>query len=395
MKIKYFITPLCVSLTFMVLNGCTKRTIQSPDVETIYVEVNKSQFSTNISPFLEDDVDVIALETNDSCLISKSLKIEFAKEDIFISDKTTEMVYRFDSSGKFLNYIGKIGTGPEEYVSLGDFDIISDLIYIQDKGLDQIIVYTFESKFVKAIKLSPSLYFDEFVNIEDDLCFVMNYRPSEIGRYNIYSMNISKGEIKGCLPYDKSIESKQKKWGLKKYISKYHEKSALAIFSNSDTVYSITKTGVSPKYQVLFSERKIPKDEIEKGGMNAMETAITKGYILGMENINDSENYLFFSYSDGDKGRDVFYSKLDKTNSVSEWLFVENLGNLYGTDYFTCNNEFVIVQDAYLYRDLWERQYSKGKFKREKDKKRMLEIYECVKEDDNPILFRFKFKNRV
>ncbi len=393
MRFKIFITSFYLLLPFILLIGCTKQTVQSPDVETIYIEVNKSQFSTNISPFLQDDVDIIALETNDSCLISKSFKIEFAKEYIFISDKTTEMIYRFDSSGKFLNCIGKIGAGPEEYVSLGDFNIINDLIYIQDKSLDQIIVYTFESDFVKIIKPSPSLYFDEFVNIDDDLFFVMNYRPSEIGRYNIYSTNVSKGEIKSYLPYDKSIDSKQKKWGLKKYISKYHEKSALAILSNNDTIYSITEAGVSPKYQVLFSERKIPKDEIERGGMNAMETALTKGYILGMENINDSENFLFFSYSDGDKGRDVFYNKLEKKSYVSEWLFVEDLGNLYGTDYFTCNNEFVIAQDAYLYRDLWERQYSKCKFKREKDKERMLEIYKRVKEDDNPILFRFKFKN--
>lgn len=374
--------------------SCTKHNTidDSTTAEVIYVDVNDSKFSTDISPFLEDDMDVIALETNDSCLVSKILKVEFYKENIFISDRTTQKIYRFDHRGKFMNNVGKIGSGPEEYASLGDFNIIDDLIYVQDESLGKILIYSFDNKFIKVLNTATLIHFYEFVNVDGKLYFITNYRRTDLGFYNIYEMNLSSGEIKGFLPYNESIETEQQRWGLRRYMSKCDD-SALSVFSNNDLIYSITNNGISPKYKIEFSERKIPEEEIKKGGMHAMETALSKDYILGVDKIYDSENYLFFSFSDGSKGRDVVYDKTNKKSYLSEWLFVNNLGNLYGTDYFTSNNEFAIIQDAYLYKDLWERQYSEFKFKNEKDKERMLNIYNSIIEDDNPVLFRFKFKN--
>ena len=391
---KYFSILFCLFL-LCCTSGCKKHTNDdSSNIEIIHVDVNNSTSSIDLSPFLQDEVDIIALETNDSCLVSEILKVEFYEDNIFISDRTSKCIYRFASSGKFINKIGQLGGGPEEYVSLGDFNVIDDLIYLHDErsGTGKIIVYAFDGTFIKTITPSIAISFDEFVNIDNKLFFVTNYTGTEIGYYNIYDMDLSTGKMNGFLPYDKSIESEQQKWGLNKFISGC-KNSALVIFSNNDLIYSISSGEINPKYKVQFSDRNLPKEEIKKGGTHAMATALSKGYILGMENINNSENYLFFTFSDGSKGRSVFYDKVNKKNYVSDWLIVKSLGDLYGTGCFTSNNEFAIIQDAYLYRHLWEGQYSEFGFKSEKDKQRMLDIYNSIIDDDNPVLFRFKFKN--
>lgn len=391
MSMKYII----VLLSIIALMGCKKRVAHPSKAEVIYVDVNAPTPSLDISPFLRDDVDIVALETNDSCLVSQILKIEFYRGDIFLSDRTSQLIYRFNSAGKFINRIGKVGKGPGEYVTLGDFTIVDGSVYVQDPDLDKIFIYDIDNRFVNTFTPSPQIYFDEFMNIDGKLYFITNYRGSDTENCIVYEMDLSSNKINGFLPYDESIiygAGEAKKWGLKKYSSKY-DRSALFIYSNCDTIYSINDRSITPKYEVKFSERKLPAEEIEKGGTHAMITAMDKGYILGMESINDSENFLFFSYPDGNKVRDVTYDKANKKCYVSEWLLVESLGNLYGTNYFTYNNEFVIVQDAYLFKDLWERQYNKAGFKKEENREKMSGVYHRINEDDNPVLFRFKFKN--
>ncbi len=377
----------------VVLIGCSKKKTSEGNIilETINIEVNKATFSTNISPYLQDEVSIIALETNDSCLVSNIIKTEFYKDNIYISDGTTQKLYRFNSSGLFLNSIGKLGGGPEEYAALGDFTIINDLIYIQDKHQDKIMVYNDNNEFVSEIRPIPSIYFDEFTYQNNKLYFITNYKESKIGTYNIYEMDMSSKSILGYLEYDKVIEYDQLKWGLNKYISKTKDETIFT-YSNNDILYCIDEEGIKPLYKVRFSERKIPKEELVKGGAYAMEFALTNNFILGIDNLNNSKDYIFFSYSDGSKGRDVIYDKKNRESYTSEWLFIEDLGNLYVTDYFTSNEEFAFVQDAYLFKDLWERQYSIGKFKDEKYRDIMSYIYNNLKEDDNPILFRFKFR---
>lgn len=387
---KYFSALLCLSLFACTNHKDTRMPSDTSGIEVIHVDVNSVEFSTDISPFLEDDVDIVALETNEECLISAVKKIEFYKNNILISDRTTQKLYRFDSSGKFLNSVGEVGAGPEEYVSLGDFNVVDDLIYLQDESSDKIVVYSFDSRFIKVLDHSP-IYFKEFVHIGNKLFFVTNYIQSSLGFYNIYEMDLSTKKINGFAPYDETIELEQQKWGLNRYISKGKD-SALAIFSNSNLIYNISESGVIPEYKVHFSERVLPEEEKKKGGTHAMMTALSKGYILGLDNMYNAEDYLFFSFSDGSEGRDFFYDKINKKGYLSEWLFVNRLGHLYGTDCITSNNEFAIIQPAYLYRDLWERHYTQFEIESDKDRKRMLDIYNSILEDDNPVIFRFKFK---
>lgn len=58
----------------------------------------------------------------------------------------------------------------------------------------------------------------------------------------------------------------------------------------------------------------------------------------------------------------------------------------------TDNKEFVVVEQADMFKACWEQRYSKGKFASEKDREKIHDIYKRTKEDDNPIVYIFKLK---
>lgn len=73
--------------------------------------------------------DVIPLETNDSSLLGSIEKVTRRGNFIYIKSGNSPLMM-FDKEGCFRNCIGKIGSGPEEYPLLSDFDIKNENIYI-------------------------------------------------------------------------------------------------------------------------------------------------------------------------------------------------------------------------------------------------------------------------
>ena len=51
---------------------------------------------------------------------------------IFVIDQNKDRILLFGQNGKFLDIINRKGEGPEEYISLHDFCITNDLIYVLD-----------------------------------------------------------------------------------------------------------------------------------------------------------------------------------------------------------------------------------------------------------------------
>lgn len=81
----------------------------------------RSAFDVSKTGIVEEQckrVSLIALETNDSILIDSYPVIKLISGDNIIIESNRRL-FRFDRNGKFLNYIGKPGQGPEEYMVPG------------------------------------------------------------------------------------------------------------------------------------------------------------------------------------------------------------------------------------------------------------------------------------
>ena len=68
---------------------------------------------------LTDDVDIVRLETNDSCLIQRTMQVYISDNYIGTPDGTMNVSFKlFDRKGRFVTQIGSKGQGPHEYRGL-------------------------------------------------------------------------------------------------------------------------------------------------------------------------------------------------------------------------------------------------------------------------------------
>ena len=65
-------------------------------------------------------MEIIPLETLDSCLIMNIEKIELHNNQLFIFDNLRPALYVFDKKGKYIKQIGKKGEGPDEFQVITD-----------------------------------------------------------------------------------------------------------------------------------------------------------------------------------------------------------------------------------------------------------------------------------
>lgn len=93
---------------------------------------------------------MIPLETNNTSLLGNIEKIMKRNDRYFIKSSNRSLAV-FDQSGMYLNAIGNLGNGPEEYPTLLDFDVDSEFVYILTTN--RINIYNQQGKCVKFIPL--------------------------------------------------------------------------------------------------------------------------------------------------------------------------------------------------------------------------------------------------
>lgn len=359
-------------------------------IETILIESNHIESCYDLSPKVKQQFQAIPLETNNECIITEISQMLLHDNDIFISDRKSQRIYHFDTSGKFLNFIGNLGNGPDEYSDLGAMEIIGNELYLYDKGRYHICVYGFDGEFRRKINDEVYYHSESMLYLNNNLYSITNNILSDIGPFNLIKRNLTTDAVEGHCKFEKEKSYSHQYWNLKRYFSK-NTNYALFLYSNNDIIYLINNDTILPKYNITFSERKVPNSEIKKGSANALYFAQENNYILGVNSINETDSLLFMSYSDR-RLYDVVYDKYRKDCSVYNWLVFSHLGNLLVTNYYTNDNKLIMAQDAYMFRDAWERQYSQNNFNSKENKNIMNKLYEVLSDDDNPVVFIFNFK---
>jgi len=151
--IKHTYFPIFVLVMTIILFSCSTETNSTTTgVETINIDVNKFKERGLLSDLIEPK-DFIALETNDSCLINTISKVVIFEETIFVLDRNSQKIFRFDIDGNYLGRIGQTGEGPGEYLEIQDLAIDKEnrKIYVPDYY--KVNVYELNGQFVKSSKL--------------------------------------------------------------------------------------------------------------------------------------------------------------------------------------------------------------------------------------------------
>lgn len=106
-------------------------------------------------------VEIVSLEVTDESLIGEITKMKVTDSDIWVKHYKDNHVLRFSRSGKFLNKVGKVGQGPEEYIRMADFFVDENTkeVYIQTTIVG-VKVYDYEGNYKRtAAKTSPDAVF--------------------------------------------------------------------------------------------------------------------------------------------------------------------------------------------------------------------------------------------
>ena len=346
----------------------------------------------NTLPFdsLMDFVSFVKLETTEDNLIGGISQILFVNNKIIVVDfDVSKTITVYDESGKFLNKIGKLGQGPEEYAYLGHVILTPDksTVVVVDMGSGNLKYFGLEGNFIKSVKFPFWFSRCEFIN---DNIIAGHYSGGNMVQKNnvSYKPQLVITDLKGNI-----LSS-----GFQSFYSKNFASTTfmpLLKFDNeviycppfSDTIYHVSEKGLCPLYH-LNIQRASPIIIDNNTTDNSWEeykenNPFFNGEIIELKDvtmINISERYKNWS-------RFIIYSKKqDKifgcTGTLSNPFF-----RIFSVPKARYKDDMIVVDERasniIANRNIF---YQLG------EKNIVDKLFKDLTEDNNPVLFFYKIK---
>ena len=128
-------------------------------------------------------VEYVKLETQDSILVGDIKQPKRTEKFVFIYSRNQNHVMMFDTSGRFIRKIGRVGQGPREVTNINFFTVSDSLVFIYPFSRNgSLTVYDMRDNiFVKEIPLKWPNFYSEAIDVMED-CLV--YYPGTVSNGN-------------------------------------------------------------------------------------------------------------------------------------------------------------------------------------------------------------------
>ena len=293
------------------------------------------------------DIDIIPLETNDSCFIQRIRKMEVGENDLFINNvsQAYSRVFRFDLTGKFLNIVARTGEGPQEIMmpdGLG-IDDNKKLIHIANSFgfVNEIKTYRYDGSWqgtIKAAKPGAALFgtfnWDQrpyyFFNGKH---IIRRFLPLQDGTSDLWQIGILNQEGKYIARlYDPNMQQQQKEidannsgqhidkiryaWGTESPVLNRYRDAVNFMFESNDTIYRYNEkeNTLHPYYILNCGERPTPETIYKLG-----KSSDYFKYIFAVD-LLEAKDYL---YVDVEKDKSAFLLQVDKKSGNIQSLELE------------------------------------------------------------------------
>ncbi len=151
MKVRALVVIVSV-ITIFVFLSC----YSEGDVKTLSIEIPANIVCDRHPLDSLFDVDhFVILEETEESRVSQVSKIFVSSNEIAILDNTYKILF-FSPEGKFLRKIQKLGHARDEYISLSDFDIKGDTLYLLDNMGKKILTYRKDGKCINSIDIEAA-----------------------------------------------------------------------------------------------------------------------------------------------------------------------------------------------------------------------------------------------
>lgn len=307
---KYIIAILLLYIT----TSCnfTNQDLYNNSVDIVKVDPDKAE-EIKVSDII-DSIRYLSLENTTESLLGEIKKIESVNSEFYVLDSRTNRVLRFDSDGKYLNQIGRMGQGPGEYIKVSDFNIDKDkkYLFLLDRESRRILNYSINGEFISSYPIKVMAA--QFISQNDGFWLFT-------GGSDHYTKNKSKDLDYNLFFTDKNNTIKNRYCSFDPshgniivnnvFDVDYINNSVLFRYGVSDTIYEV-KEKCSPKYYVDFGKSKLPKENIKE---NSNKSEYAK--ILNIKHFGEN---LFINYS----FKNRIYSTLKTKNKFTNCSFIEN-----------------------------------------------------------------------
>jgi hypothetical protein len=369
-----------------VLFSCTKEKAVT-DLTVININPSKVEKGFDIANDVEYDFDILALETNDDCLIAEAYKIAHQNGVLYVFDKQGKSVLEFDSTGKHIKKLYKVGQGPDEYVSLDAFTVNGKDIWLADNLATLLLCYDENLKLKERISIRDIVLPNDIVFIDNKLYLATNWWGSEEKNWAFGSFDVQTKKA-NCLLEVPQTNEETAIFTKKSQIAK-NGNSCLFIQSFCDTIFEMADNKLYPAYQLEFSER---YEDLQRPIEKIMDPA-NANIIKGIEEIKQTKNSIFLAFLDNKKYLSAIYNKNQKTCIVYQSLINSSLADLpmWQYDVFFDENEIITSYNpGYLLDYFTEERLSKISIEHYRNKiKKMLSV---IDEFSNPVVFVYKIK---
>ncbi len=354
---------------------------------------------------LMEDVSYIQLKGADTFFLSDTKKILEIDNKLIIHDKNKEVLVAYDLEGNFLGHVGGKGVGPEEYRKVNDFDIHPqrNSIIIFSRGDLGFLEFDHNLNFVQKVRLD--IWAMQMSILESgNLAFYVGFTK---GSNNIFIFDIEGNKIEERMPFPNDqelfpinftgfIKGDYYTYSLSSVIHKIQEGE-----DKDNGIYSISFPSMRKEedkfnFQSLLTAKNDQAGiqhlySFTLGGKNSKEVLFyygyrisqaTRGSTLGVKN----ESGQIFSH------HNLKHGSQSKSDEFVKLFFLD----FYTLPSYSSKSNFYYVVSTQEGLDYLHR--------KEKDtfleglKSIDLDLYNTLKDakdGDNPVVMRFKLKDKI
>lgn len=329
-----------------------------------------------------DSLKVVNLETNDNSLISEAWGIQrvfYIHNKIYILDGKYMAVKVFDTNGKYLYSIGKLGMGKGEFIKLDDLQYYPahNSVMILCNKPSKISEFTLDGRLIGESKLDYFSTAVAFPSTQTRIYYVNQNKNKKSGNKNLLLTDSSNEVQSSVFDMPKNIKATIKFSG--------------GLFSIDDSIYF--NPAFSNIYYIIKNDTVKPAFKVNYGGKN-IPFDIKEDELLGnlvkysfqYNAFVKTKDYVGFNYLDN-KVSTAFYN-LHSGTVLNSDAKKDSLNMLFRNLIFINGNDYIMLLDTRRMGDFLKRN---GKL----IKNRFPELYSQISHvtaNQNPLLMVFKLK---
>lgn len=236
---------------------------------------------------IAEKISFVPLETTDASLVARPKVMSMVYLDGKIIIPCTEGILAFNENGKYMNRISRKGQGPGEYVYVRCLSANeeSGLLYLQDHI--KMIAFKSDGTFIKEYGIPTGPTFETMV-VEDSLTLTSYMNSTGRAPFRLLMTNQQKDTLKIFPQYDRFEMPDGWNWlyrnSKEDYLYSYKQEAVYRDYY-SDTIYTVTRDSLLPRYRLDMGKYQLPKDL-------RLEVACVSGGVEKEEKLKLAENYL-------------------------------------------------------------------------------------------------------